>query len=187
MKTVVNKNYLDEMMKDVYLNSITVEKFFEYYSNLKKYISNSKNDGSIRYVIGLKQSKIESTDTIDDEILIYNSKLDLENSLKEIIIKTFENNKIDLIQYFEDMTFAIENCVLSLDDYYSYADMVSLTIMLDSNKIDILEYAKKLFDSSVNYPKTYNDQIRYSQYQKQLSEQINELQTKIKFKRFFVK
>ena len=183
MDTVVVKNYFDEMLKDVYLNELSVEKFYKYYSQLKKSLSKKIVSNSLEYIIGLKKSKIENPDTVDEELLIYNCKKDLDNLLKESVEDVLKDDKIDLIEYFEQMKININDNIVLLDDYYNYNEMISLAIILDDDKIDVLEYAGLLYDAQVEYRKSYNEEIRYNTYQEKLSEYIKNMRSKVKIKR----
>ena len=171
----MNRNYFDLMLKDIYLNEISTKRFFEYYHHLKQQLSKSVIDNSLEYVIGLKKSKVENPDTIDDELLLYNCKKDLDNLLEKVIKNILKNNRIDLENYLEVMKNNINDSKISLDEYYNYNEVLTLAIMLDENS-ENFEYANVLYNAQVGPINDYHDQLRYTRYQEKLSNKIKKFE-----------
>ena len=92
------QEYFEAMVKDITINKISLQQFFEYYNNLKNAVASQLVKEPLNYLLALSNAEVFPITTYDDEKKFSKISEEIRNSVASITKKRLEG-KVDLKNY----------------------------------------------------------------------------------------
>lgn len=165
------QEYFEAMVKDITINKISLQQFFEYYNNLKNAVASQLVKEPLNYLLALSNAEVFPITTYDDEEKFSKISEEIRNSVASITKKRLEG-KVDLKNYFDKMINIINIQRISFRDFSQYYEMLELAIMAKAENIDLVSCATTLLNAEVEATKTYDQDVKLNNYRKKLTQYI---------------
>ena len=157
------KKYFDEMVKVIYAYEIPFIEYKGYVTHLENAILHDFIDNYMYYVVVLFNAEVLVDESDVREYTMLQTYL--ENVITFNTEEALQKNGIEVSLKFKELVELLKNCTISLDKYSEYCELFKACLIVDDDNIDYDGIAKALIDVEVKMEDTYQNNLKYYNYQ----------------------